>query len=89
MILGEPLYPFGYGLSYTFEISDLQLDKNQYSENDIIKAQVSVKNTGAKEGSEVVQLYIKDLLASVSRPVIELKGFQKVHLKPGESKILQ
>jgi beta-glucosidase len=84
---GEPLYPFGFGLSYTtFEISDLQLNKTKYSENDTIVAKVTVKNTGSKAGSEVVQLYVKDLLASVSRPVIELKGFQKVYLKPGESK---
>lgn len=84
---GEPLYPFGFGLSYTtFEISDLQLNKTKYSENETIIAKVQVKNTGSKTGSEVVQLYIKDLLASVSRPIIELKGFQKVELEPGESK---
>jgi len=84
---GEPLYPFGFGLSYTnFEISDLQLNKTKYFEKDKIVAKVNVKNTGAKAGSEVVQLYIKDLLASVSRPIIELKGFKKVYLKPGESK---
>lgn len=84
---GEPLYPFGFGLSYTtFKISDLQLNKTKYSEKDKIVAKVNVKNTGAKAGSEVVQLYIKDLLASVSRPIIELKGFKKVYLKPGESK---
>lgn len=84
---GEPLYPFGFGLSYTtFEISDLQLNKTKYSENETIVAKVQVKNTGSKTGSEVVQLYIKDLLASVSRPILELKGFQKVELKPGETK---
>jgi beta-glucosidase len=84
---GEPLYPFGFGLSYTtFEISDLQLNKSKFSENDTIIVKVTVKNTGSKAGSEVVQLYVKDLLASVSRPIIELKGFQKVHLKPNESK---
>lgn len=84
---GEPLYPFGFGLSYTtFEISDLQLSKTKYSENETIIAKVNVKNTGSKTGSEVVQLYVKDLLASVSRPIIELKGFKKVSLKPGESK---
>ncbi|WP_404985452.1 glycoside hydrolase family 3 N-terminal domain-containing protein [Chryseobacterium sp. M5] len=84
---GEPLYPFGFGLSYTtFEISDLQLNQTKYSENDTIVAKVNVKNTGSKDGSEVVQLYVKDLLASVSRPIIELKGFKKVFLKTGESK---
>ncbi|MCA6067859.1 glycoside hydrolase family 3 C-terminal domain-containing protein [Chryseobacterium sp. RG1] len=84
---GEPLYPFGFGMSYTtFEISDLQLNQSKYSENDVIVAKVNVKNTGSKAGSEVVQLYVKDVLASVSRPIIELKGFQKVFLKPGESK---
>ncbi|SHE80301.1 glycoside hydrolase family 3 N-terminal domain-containing protein [Chryseobacterium takakiae] len=84
---GEPLYPFGFGLSYTtFEISDLKLNQLKLTENETIIAKVSVKNTGLREGSEVVQLYVKDLIASVSRPIIELKGFQKVHLKPGESK---
>lgn len=84
---GEPLYPFGFGLSYTaFEISDLQLNKLQFTANDTIIAKVNVKNTGSQAGSEVLQLYVKDLLASVSRPIIELKGFQKVYLKPGESK---
>ncbi|AZA55397.1 glycoside hydrolase family 3 N-terminal domain-containing protein [Chryseobacterium sp. G0201] len=84
---GEPLYPFGFGLSYTtFEISDLQLNKTKYSENETIIAEVQVKNTGSKAGSEVVQLYVKDLLASVSRPILELKGFQKVELKPGETR---
>lgn len=84
---GEPLYPFGFGLSYTtFEFSDLQLNKLQFTTKDTITATVNVKNTGSKAGSEVVQLYVKDLLASVSRPIIELKGFQKVYLKPGESK---
>ncbi|WP_345987589.1 glycoside hydrolase family 3 N-terminal domain-containing protein [Chryseobacterium sp. Chry.R1] len=84
---GEPLYPFGYGLSYTtFEISDLQLNKPQYHTNDTIIAKVTIKNTGKVSGSEVVQLYVRDKLASVSRPVLELKGFQKVYLKPGELK---
>lgn len=84
---GEPLYPFGFGLSYTtFEIEDLQLNKTKYSENETITAKVLVRNTGSTAGSEVVQLYVKDLLASVSRPIIELKGFKKVDVNPGESK---
>ncbi len=84
---GEPLYPFGFGLSYTsFDISDLKLNTLKFKANDTIIAKVTVANTGSKAGSEVVQLYVKDLLASVSRPIIELKGFQKVYLKPGESK---
>ncbi|MEG1591052.1 glycoside hydrolase family 3 N-terminal domain-containing protein [Chryseobacterium sp.] len=84
---GEPLYPFGFGLSYTtFEISDLQLNQAKFSESETIVVKVNVKNTGSKAGSEVVQLYVKDLLASVSRPILELKGLKKVYLKPGESK---
>ncbi|MFN1215702.1 glycoside hydrolase family 3 N-terminal domain-containing protein [Chryseobacterium kwangjuense] len=84
---GEPLYPFGFGLSYTtFELSDLHLSKMKYSENDTIIADVKIKNTGTKAGSEVVQLYVKDILASVARPVIELKGFQKIYLNSGESR---
>ncbi|KXH85025.1 beta-glucosidase [Chryseobacterium kwangjuense] len=84
---GEPLYPFGFGLSYTtFELSDLHLSKMKYSENDTIIADVKIKNTGTKAGSEVVQLYVKDILASVARPIIELKGFQKIYLNPGESR---
>lgn len=84
---GEPLYPFGFGLSYTtFEMSDLQVNKTKYSDHETITAKIWVKNTGSKAGSEVVQLYVKDLLASVSRPVIELKGLKKVRLNPGESK---
>lgn len=74
-------------MSYTtFEISDLNLNNTKFKENDTIIAKVTVKNTGYKAGSEVVQLYVKDFLASVSRPIIELKGIQKVFLKPGESK---
>lgn len=82
-----PLYPFGYGLSYTtFEYSDITLSSNTMAKSDEITATVTVKNTGKKDGAEVVQLYIRDLVASISRPVKELKGFEKLLLKAGESK---
>lgn len=83
----EPAYPFGYGLSYTqFEISTPQLECNTYSRNDTIKVTVNVRNIGKYAGKETVQLYIRDLVASVTRPVKELKGFQQVFLEPGEEK---
>ena len=86
----DPLYPFGYGLSYTkFSYGKLSLDKNNaQGERDVIKASVEVKNVGSCEGEEVVQLYIGDPAASISRPMRELKGFQKISLKPGESKVV-
>lgn len=84
---GLPLFPFGFGLSYTtFEYSNMQLSKNNIASNDSATVQCVVKNTGSIESDEVVQLYIHDELASVSRPVMELKGFQRIHLMPGESK---
>mgnify|MGYP002986401638 FL=1 len=83
----EPLYPFGYGLSYTtFSYSDITLDKSSMNINGEITATVTVTNTGKYDGSEVVQLYIRDLIGSVTRPVKELKGFEKIFLKAGESK---
>lgn len=83
----EPLYPFGYGLSYTkFEYSNLTLDKKQIKKDESLKVSVDVKNTGKYEGEEVVQLYIRDLVGSVTRPVKELKDFIKINLKPGETK---
>ena len=83
----EPLYPFGYGLSYTtFSYSDIALDKSSMNINGEIVATVTVTNTGKYDGSEVVQLYIRDLIGSVTRPVKELKGFEKIFLKAGESK---
>src|SRR6478672_3813784 len=86
-VSNEPVYPFGYGLSYTsFSYSNITLSKNQMRPTDKITASVTVTNTGTKEGKEVVQLYIRDMVGSVSRPVKELKGFQKVSLKPGESR---
>lgn len=82
-----PLYAFGYGLSYTdFDISAPLLSKNQISNNESIKVSVNVRNTGKREGTEVVQLYIRDLYSSATRPVKELKDFTRVTLKPGESK---
>ena len=83
----KPLYPFGYGLSYTkFEYSNLQINSNNPS---AIKVSVTVKNTGSFTGEEVTQLYIHDKIASVVRPVKELKGFSKYSLKPNESKLVE
>jgi beta-glucosidase len=85
----SPLYPFGYGLSYTtFEYGDVQLDKREFSAGSTLTASVRVTNTGQYEGQEVVQLYIRDLVTSITRPVKELKGFQKIFLKPGESRTI-
>jgi beta-glucosidase len=83
----EPLYPFGYGLSYTsFVYSDIRLSKTQLKGNETLTATVTLTNIGKFAGEEVVQLYIQDLEASVSRPVKELKNFKKVMLQPGEKK---
>jgi len=86
-VSNEPLYPFGYGLSYTtFEYGDLKLSNTLAKGNQTIKATIMLRNTGKYDGQEVVQLYIRDLVASVTRPVKELKGFQKIALKAGETK---
>jgi len=86
----SPLYPFGYGLSYTtFEYSDIQINKTSFTANDEIIATVEVTNTGNYDGEEVVQLYIRDLVGSVTRPVKELKGYKKVFLKKGEKQTVQ
>lgn len=85
-----PLYPFGYGLSYTtFEITKLRLDQNVLEKDGKITVTADVKNTGDKAGEQVVQLYIQDLVGSVTRPVKELKGFEKVNLQKGETKTVQ
>ncbi|MCB0648039.1 MAG: beta-glucosidase BglX [Saprospiraceae bacterium] len=89
-IPNEALFPFGFGLSYTsFEYGDVVLSAPSMAKGGNIKCAVTVKNTGNLEGREVVQLYIQDVAASISRPVKELKGFQKISLKPGESKRIE
>ena len=81
-----PLYPFGYGLSYTsFSYSDIKLNKESFGLSDKIIASVDVTNTGERNGEEIVQLYVRDLVGDVTRPVRELKGFKKVHLNKGET----
>ena len=83
----EPLFPFGYGLSYTtFTYSNLEISKPKMTAGEKLKVTVKVKNTGNYDGKEVVQLYIRDVVGSVSRPMKELKGFQKIFLKKGEEK---
>ncbi len=82
----EPQYPFGYGLSYTtFEYTNLKLGQKRVKEGDIIDVSVDVKNTGDFEAEEIVQLYVRDLVGSRTRPVNELKGFSRISLKPGET----
>jgi beta-glucosidase len=86
-VSNEPVYPFGFGLSYTqFTYGDLKLNKTVMSANDSLTVSVNVTNSGSRDGAEVVQLYIRDLVGSVTRPVKELKGFQKVMLKAGETR---
>ncbi len=86
-VSNEPLYPFGYGLSYTqFEYGDIQLSAKELKGNQKLKVTVNVKNTGSVAGKEVVQLYIRDVVGSITRPVQELKGFNKIELAAGETK---
>jgi beta-glucosidase len=88
-LTGKPLFPFGYGLSYTtFEYSDLKFSSQKFPKTDSITVTFKVTNTGDTAGDEVVQLYIKDLLSSVVRPVMELKGFKRIHLAKGETENL-
>lgn len=85
----DPLYPFGYGLSYTsFEYSPVTLSKSVIGMKEQLTASVQVTNTGLWPGSEVVQLYVRDLVGSVTRPVKELKGFEKIYLQPNESQVV-
>ena len=84
-----PQYPFGYGLSYTeFEYSNLELDKSSLHAGEIISVEVTVKNSGPVAGEEVVQLYVRDMIGSVTRPILELEGFQKIMLDSGESQTI-
>lgn len=86
-VSNDPLYPFGFGLSYTtFSYSDIKLSGTTLKPNQTITANVTVTNTGKYDGKETVQLYIRDMVGSITRPVKELKGFQKIDLKAGESK---
>jgi len=86
----EPLYPFGYGLSYTrFEYDSPRLSSEVISMNDTLLVSVTVRNTGKVNGQEIVQLYVRDLVSSLTRPVKELKGFRKIALAPGESRGVQ
>ena len=86
-VSNDPLYPFGFGLSYTkFDYSDIALNKNSITAKEKLEASITLTNSGNYDGEEVVQLYIRDLVADISRPVKELKGFQKVFLKKGESR---
>ena len=86
-VRNDPLYPFGYGLSYTtFKYGDVRLSSNEMTKNGTVEAKVTVTNTGSRDADEVVQLYIRDVQASISRPVKELKGFQRIRMKAGESR---
>jgi beta-glucosidase len=86
-VSNEPVYPFGFGLSYSsFNYSEIKLSDSTLQTGQTLKASVTINNTGKYDAKEVVQLYIKDVVGSITRPVSELKGFQKIELKAGERK---
>jgi beta-glucosidase len=86
----SPLFPFGYGLSYTtFVYENLQIERPLVGVDDTLVVTATISNSGEREGAEVVQLYVRDLVASVTRPVKELKGFQKITLQPGEERVVR
>jgi beta-glucosidase len=86
----DALFHFGYGLSYTsFKYSDLKVSKRIFGKNEQVEVFVSVTNTGATEGKEVVQMYLGNKINSVTTPVMALKGFDKISLKPGETKTVK
>ena len=85
-----PQFPFGYGLSYTkFKLSGLQISKTKIKANESLAVSVEVENVGQRTGDEVVQLYIREVAASMTRPVKELKGFRRVTLQPGEKQRIE
>ena len=89
-VSNEPLYPFGFGLSYTkFDYSDFKVSSTTLKGNQSLNIKVTIKNTGALKGKEVVQLYVRDIVGSTTRPLKELKGFEKIELAPGESRDVQ
>jgi beta-glucosidase len=84
---GEPLFPFGHGLSYTtFEYSDMQMDKNIICNTDSFTVSVTIKNTGDQDGEEVVQLYVKDVESDKTMPIKQLRNFKRIALNKGEAK---
>jgi beta-glucosidase len=86
-LTGQPLFPFGYGLSYTsFEYSDLRIEPAEIAPDGTAEVGFTVRNSGARAGEEVAQLYLRDVLATMSRPVMELRGFTRVALEPGETR---
>ena len=86
----EPLFPFGYGLSYTeFEYSDLQVLTPEVALGGVVKVSVKITNKGKRAGDDVAQLYVRDLVAETTRPMRELKGFERVSLAAGESKVVE
>ncbi len=85
-----PLYPFGYGLSFTtFDYSQVSASSTEFSAEDVLVIEADLSNSGDYDGAEVVQLYVRDVVGSVTRPVRELKGFQKIQLNKGETKTVK
>ena len=88
-LTGQALFPFGFGLSYTkFDYENMSFNKQKIKSNDSTLVKFTIKNTGNRDGEEVVQLYIRDIVSSVAQPIKQLKGFQRIHLKAGEQKEL-
>jgi beta-glucosidase len=89
-LTGQPAFPFGFGLSYTtFEYSDLEIEPASIGTDGSVTVRCVVRNTGAMAGDEVVQLYLRDVLASVARPVLQLAGFERIHLEPGQQRTVE